>query len=109
MMKLALTGLAVVMVAALGACGSQSDTKRAQLREQMSQLCNTQMAPALTQQMPGMNTQQLCGCLADKVGNLSDAQIADFEKNKGNANTFGQQAAMECVTAQMGNLKPGGM
>ena len=94
-----------VAAAALGLAGCQSEAQvKQRVRDQALNSCKSESA-ARASQLGGLNIDQFCTCLADKlVENRSVDDLRKMESDKAASTAAGQQAAMQCLSAQMGQL-----
>ena len=94
-----------VAAAAFSLAGCQSEASiKARVRTQALDSCKTESA-ARASQLGGLNIDQFCTCLADKLveGRTVD-DIRKMDSDKAAASAAGQQAAMQCLSNQMGAL-----
>jgi hypothetical protein len=95
-------GLALLAATfAAGGCQGQSEEQiRGELRAQMLQRCNRDIAPS-TSALPGFDSAGYCNCVTDKaMGERSLAELKTLFEDRARTAAEGRAAATECLAGQ---------
>lgn len=99
-------GLAAATILLAG-CQSEEAAKQTVRNEVVSE-CSTQMA-AQTANVPGLNVQRFCDCLANRtIESRGASELRDLDRNSAAAQQAGQQAAAVCMNEQMSAITGAG-
>lgn len=93
-------GLAIVAAALTAGCRQSEEQIRAELRSQMLQRCNSEIALKASA-LPGFDGAAYCGCVTDRaIGSRSVPELKTMFADRDGLSAQGRQAAGECLAQQ---------